>query len=1117
MEPLLLRYSTVCNQLRRRQRILRIADFKEIFDDIVSYLNNISFNKRKTDGMNILTTVCDELASLNTFRLFDHLVLRNHPIFDYIGRTFEMLLTKSNHLQKIPMIKSEEDCFSSTSYLITQLCLYQNDLVELFYGKISTEIFPVTEKPNPRDENIKKSDRQQSDEVTEKPNMKTACLPPNPRTARPIQNTKFDITKILGVRKFPHQLTKISKEIQIAPLVSQSNEIQLPARKFQDTFLTKIFFDQLICAIEDLSRNEYSSYHVKYKVIDQLVRLCSKLDVVNIILEPITKCLCSKYYDNAFQTIEWNQIQLNPKQLFFIDRCSQFLIQHDFLQEEKLADSLCKAIIDVTKFIFDKHFTAIDISVDSNGNGDKRIIMHALSCHIELLYHFSFTSTGRKSFLRSSIIDQLINLLEKNELAKDACETKYLFNADVKIVAYTVMLLYNLAYEKEVFQLLNQKDVENIFLNFKFAQDDTIQFAQDDAVQFAFTALSSIFKEETINENNKPDQLKNIYVQFLESTAAKSKQIRAAGVERNIKGKKNVKHVFVRGAFLDKLIRDIKHLATSSYAANEQRYKDAAQQIRVCSNEETNAVQPLLNPVITCLTSNDYLNVYKKIIVNEIKITKSYLPAKHLFFMRDCPAFIIQHDFKRQDEVAASLGIEILKKAEFIFQQNASYQNENQDNKKTRSIRNARIEAFLYYIKLLTHFSMAPCVRRGFLENTLIDEIIRILESETAYNLIDKTVNIKRLLVMQLIILLYNLAFNKQILSLLMNKNIINLCLRLRLIKNEMIQYISEALIIRLKPTRIDGIVNPQSLTKFCMEYLEISVKEPRRSYQGIKLNSMLRVLEIFLGNDLVQKAVIEEKEGLLNLVKCACVVSVDNANWNTIKKIRLFSLKIIWKLLSVAPALSKKLKSNDKFVDHLLTFVDVVSPKEKKIPSRIIWKLGDEETIRLEQVEKKKQLGKDDHRDDTDVTSDNQLSSIEPWDDSVPFDIIMSFSDDSSEKSLCRKIYNQLKKSEKKVYFEQQGKHRLESMKKAIMKNKLFLICLSTKYRTSKTCMAEIELAFRKGCPIIPIIVGKNFKLKGWLNHLIGKRETIDFKQNIFDDAFAQLITEINKTKPSD
>ncbi|CAF5202788.1 unnamed protein product, partial [Rotaria magnacalcarata] len=97
------------------------------------------------------------------------------------------------------------------------------------------------------------------------------------------------------------------------------------------------------------------------------------------------------------------------------------------------------------------------------------------------------------------------------------------------------MLLYNLAYEKEVFQLLNQKDVENIFLNFKFAQDDTIQFAQDDAVQFAFTALSSIFKEETINENNKPDQLKNIYVQFLESTAAKSKQIRAAGVERNIK------------------------------------------------------------------------------------------------------------------------------------------------------------------------------------------------------------------------------------------------------------------------------------------------------------------------------------------------------------------------------------------------------------------------------------------------------------------------------------------------------------------------------------------------------------------------------------------------------
>ncbi|CAF4178083.1 unnamed protein product [Rotaria sp. Silwood2] len=977
MEILLLRYSTIVSCFRQNQQILGVEELKQIFDDIVSYLNKISSNKKKTDGMHILTIICDELASLNAFRLFDNLILRNHPIFNCIGRTFEMLLTKSNHSQTISMIKQEEDCFSSTSYLIAQLCLYQNEPIELFYGKVSREIFPVTEKPNPRDECIVKTSRQ-SNELTEKPNLKTARLPPNAPVARPIELRQPDITKVSKLKKFSHQFISVSKETQIDQPVIQSNQTELPILKFQDIFLTKLFFDQLTRAIEDLSRNEYPSYHVKYKVIDRFVRLCSKLNIVDELLNPIIKCLCSKYYSDVFQTIQLDQIRLNPKQLFFIHECPQFLVQHDFLQQEKIVDLLCQTIIDATN----------------------------------------------------------------------------------------LMLLYNMAYEIQIFSILKQKDLHSICLQLEDAKDNTIRFAS--------MTLSTILEQETINENNEPTKLKEAYIQFLESIIIKSEQITTTIAARNIREKDNAKHVFVRGPFLEKLIRDIDHLSKHGYQPNEQRYKDAAQQIRVCTTEETNEVESLLDPIIACLSSKFYRNVYEKIIINQFKISKSNLAAKHLFFMRDCPEFLIRHDYKRQDEVATLLCTDMLKHAEFIFEQNLPNPTENEGEEETR---NAHIEALLYHIKLLNHFALTPSTRKNFLTTTIIDEILQLLENETLVQITGRIVDVK----------------------------------------NKMIQFTSQALIVRLDSRKVDEIVDPQSLTKFCIEYMEKSVREPRQSYQGIRLNSILRILETLLTNDLVQKTIVEEKEGILFLTKFSCIICQDNPTSDTIRKIRVTALKIIWKLLSVAPALSKKLKLNDLFIDYLLTFISKASQKEKILPSSIIWKLGDEGTLRLEQAGKKKQLEQEDHTENNDTAIDDQYNPIDLLDDSVSFDLMMSFSDDSSDISLCRKICNRLKKKMFNVYFEQQGKHRLESMKKAVLEKKIFLACLSAKYRISKVCMAEIEYASKNGYPIIPVIVEKNYKVKGWLNHLIGKRKVIDFKQEIFDDALLNLTIEINKIKTSD
>ncbi|CAF3303668.1 unnamed protein product [Rotaria socialis] len=528
MDILLLPYSTIAHCFRVEHNTLVVADFKKRFDDIISYLNKIPGNKRKTNGMYILTAICDDLASFHTFRLFDHLILRNHPIFDYIGRTFEMLLTKSNRSQTILMTKEEDDCFSSMSYFIAQLCLYQNEPSGLIYGDILNEIFPVTEKPNAKGVHILQFNRDPDDEIIDTLNLKTARLKPDAPAARPLEKTKFDVTKIPKLKKFPHQFMSKTHETQIDSPIIQSNQIELPAKLFQNIFLTKLFFYQLARAINDLSQYEYSSYHVKYKVIDRLVRLCSKLNMIDELIDPIIKCLCSKYYRDAFITIEINQIRLNPKQLFFIYECTQFLVQHNFLDQGKIVGILCKSIIEATKTIFDKHFSAIDTDIDSNQDGDRRIIMLALSCHIELLYQFSSTSFGRKYFLQSSIIDQFLSILRQSELTASACEHQHLFNANVGIVAYSLMLLYNLAFETEIFSILKQSDLQSICLKLKSANDHTIKFAS--------MTLATILKEDKIDEDNEPSRLKEGYIQFLEDIIVESEQITKTDVTRNTRG-----------------------------------------------------------------------------------------------------------------------------------------------------------------------------------------------------------------------------------------------------------------------------------------------------------------------------------------------------------------------------------------------------------------------------------------------------------------------------------------------------------------------------------------------------------------------------------------------------
>ncbi|CAF1367909.1 unnamed protein product [Rotaria sordida] len=1116
MDSLLLKHLSLIRRLRREHSTVTVAEIKLFFDNIVSYIKNLIYKNEKNDCLDLLTIICDDLASVHTLRLFGNSFLINHPIFIYIRRTLEMFLVKSNHLQSIPMTKCEENCFYTISYLISQLCLYRNETIESFYGSISNETFPITDKINIRDETINENSRK-SNLIANKPNLKVTCLSPNVSKSRPIEEIEFDITKVPQKRKFPVQMISSPIKTIVEPATLSLLSSDLPLKKYQEIFLTKIFLTKLIRAIDDLSQNEYSPYHVKYKVIDRLVRLCSKLNIIDTLIDPIVKCLCSKFYQQIFTTIESEQFRLNPKQLFFIYQCSHFIIQHEFPQQEQIINLLCPTMIHVTKSIIENILPMDGDELDSTYYYDRGIALHALSCHLELLNHFSLTSSGRRYFIQSNIIDQMMNILQHNCLIDNACENQELFHADVSIIAYSCMLLYNLAYEKQIFSILKQKYLQNIF--------SKLQSSKDNTLQFVYKTLSTILSHDDIDEENEPMKLKKAYAEYFEKIIIESKHKITLSVLKNIKERDdNVKLKFLNETYLTNLSRDIEHLSTTKYPSNALKYKNVARRVRVVAKQETKEVESLLDSVLQCLNSKFYLEVFEKIDLNKTKVTSRAtltncgLAEKHIFFMRECPEFLFRHDYEQRKDIANSLGKKMLEYTKTIFEQHLSILIGDEGKENVDETKAARMAALSYHIKILNHFSLIRSIRSEFLSLPIINQILLILQDQSLIDSNGRIADAKIEVVEQALILLYNLGMNNEILSMLRTKDIFNICLKLRLSKDKIIHFMSHFLLIMLNTSVYDDIYDPHLLSKTCIEYIDKSVKEPRQLYQGIKLHRLLKHLEIIVQNDTFNESLAEEKEGISVITKCICVKTLDEKNSDDqkqeiFKKIQQSAVFIIWKLSFYGPTTSTKLKSNDLFIEQILMLLNGSSKKSIQHAKAIIWRLGSEEMIRLEQIHKKKHQ----RQNQEDITGDDQFLSTDEWDESIPYDVVISYSNNVHDKILTIKIYNRLLSRGYRVYSEKQGKHRLELMKKAIGKRKPILACLSSAYRASKVCMAEVEYANKNSSPIIPVIVEVKYKIQGWLKHIIGGKNPIDLTQKNFNDELLEVLEEIEKTKSLD
>ncbi|CAF1178736.1 unnamed protein product, partial [Didymodactylos carnosus] len=649
--------------------------------------------------------------------------------------------------------------------------------------------------------------------------------------------------------------------------------------------------------------------------------------------------------------------------------------------------------------------------------------------------------------------------------------------------------------------------------------------AKDRQIQFASQTLSAIITHGmNIDEINDPDKFSIAYFRYVANMVDKSRQTQQENASKNFKGisrmyrsDQKVGGKFLTKPFLEKLKGDIEDLTVNDHESHRNICKNTNRSVRICSKMDTNKVKSLLDPIIRCLRSERYLSIFETIVLHQPKRTagavreRHELDPKQSLFIRECPEFIIQHSLNRQDEIAQSLCKTIFGYTETIFNKHLStiIGGEETNERDEMMEKSMGIEALGCHIKLLNYFASTPSTRKEFISSQIIDQILMILTSDN-----EQLYHPDAGVISYSITLLYNLMFEKQLVAVLKEKNISNICSKLQLRKDKRIQFASQTLLVTLdEKIDIDTIHDPDKLLQAFIYYIKNSIDELRQSHDGVKLDGVLEKFKIIIKNEIIKEKIVEDKEGLLLITKCV-YGKFDEST------IQLPALDIIREIMFFGPKAIEKLKNNDLLIDKLVSLSNEETDnasiliktikKMKKKAAALMWNIGNEQASILKRKEKEKQQSR--------TTTDETIGELflPEYQLSDTFDLIISYC--YIDKQICHKIYNRLMATNSYRIWINKDNNSSGLQLQAINNSKMVLVCMSSKYRESQTCMTEIEYANKQKRPIIPLLVESKYKPKGWLNVMIGSQGNIDFTvAKDFDSSIFELIRKIDVIKNPD
>lgn len=131
-----------------------------------------------------------------------------------------------------------------------------------------------------------------------------------------------------------------------------------------------------------------------------------------------------------------------------------------------------------------------------------------------MITHFTQTRSMRQEFLRMPILDEILLILQDPLLFNDR---GHISDAKLGVVGQTLILLYNLVSEDEIYSKLNKETLLTICLKLSSSKDKLIHFASQ--------ILLIIFNKDAYDNINKPDLLSKTCIEYIDKSVKEPKQL----------------------------------------------------------------------------------------------------------------------------------------------------------------------------------------------------------------------------------------------------------------------------------------------------------------------------------------------------------------------------------------------------------------------------------------------------------------------------------------------------------------------------------------------------------------------------------------------------------------
>ncbi|CAF4386835.1 unnamed protein product [Rotaria socialis] len=466
----------IIQRLCKPETNVTTANVNGMLDDLVTCLNNA---QNQPDGLHTLTAICYELTSIKALKLLDNEHIMQHELFNILGRTLEMLLTKATF---IPMTKHDEQCFYEASNLIANLCLYTkkpaacscddaHDELNLNYEQAINEISYATLF------------------LTNSFLNKLARILSDDLSANDYEPYHVKYKVIGRLLCLCTELNNINHSVLIDPVVQ--------------------------CLRSDYYRNAYETIDLRQPIINSKQRFFIYLCLQFIRLrsnernDEVSNSLCDSILGYGQQIFEQHlPIALESE-----------AIVSSTNEKKKIFKSEPGAKLQALGW----HIELLNhIALTPTARIHFLAGMLVFSYSTDLIAAYEITSTKRILIIslklydaavlgtHQIIIDHMINIIRTESLIASVHENDELFHSDVHLVSCAITLLYNLTFENKILLLLKEKNLAEFCTKLHTAKQRTIQFASQ--------TLSILLNQNNIDAIKYPLIMAQNYLFYIENT-----------------------------------------------------------------------------------------------------------------------------------------------------------------------------------------------------------------------------------------------------------------------------------------------------------------------------------------------------------------------------------------------------------------------------------------------------------------------------------------------------------------------------------------------------------------------------------------------------------------------